>query len=787
MNRLGIAQRIYGSFGILIALLAVVCAAAYFGLVSIIGLLSDFRDTTQQTTSVSAIVDELNVLQLAALNYRGTHGKPAANAFAGQLLAVDFDDAALVASVGQDADTKAIFDSLKDDVASYAKAFNQSVKLNDARQAQVTAMRTTGGQAADAMNEVLQGAATIYDMKMTIQAAGASSSLQGMLTFSERYLVGAAASDFKGLTDQGAAAAAVVDQMAQHLFNPDLKAKAQTASTLLHDYLDKAGKLKAVVDQESDLETKTVDAIGAQMSSKLSGLTQQIGTRQSALGDAGEAAANRTLLLLAGGAAVALLLGIVMAVLIGRSLSGNIRAMAGNMRRLAEGDLDAELGKGAAGGELGQMAEALEVFRSNGRAVREMDALKAAESEQAAEALAHREAVLADVRRVVTAALAGDFSGRIDESAATDDLRDFAASLNSVMATVERGVDETGAVLDGLSNADLSRRVEGQYEGVFERLKDSTNTAVDKFSDIVQRLQATSRALKTATGEMLAGSNELSSRTTREAATIEETAAAMEQLSTAVASTADKANEASTRTQAASSLADEGGQVMLKATDAMERIGQSSGKISNIIALIDDIAFQTNLLALNASVEAARAGEAGKGFAVVAVEVRRLAQSAAQASSEVKVLIEQSGTEVSGGSKLVAQAAAKLTAILAAVRENSDLMGAVSGATRGQASAIAEINAAIRSMDEITQHNAALVEQNNAAIEQAEAQSAELDKIVEAFQLDPNAAGPAVRAPAASAEPKSIVQGMRDRVQRAAAKFQSRGNVAVEEKDWEEF
>jgi len=261
----------------------------------------------------------------------------------------------------------------------------------------------------------------------------------------------------------------------------------------------------------------------------------------------------------------------------------------------------------------------------------------------------------------------------------------------------------------------------------------------------------------------------------------------MEQLSTAVASTADKANEASSRTQAASALADEGGQVMLKATEAMERISQSSGKISNIIALIDDIAFQTNLLALNASVEAARAGEAGKGFAVVAVEVRRLAQSAAQASSEVKILIEQSGTEVSGGSKLVAQAAAKLTAILGAVRDNSDLMVAISGATRGQASSIAEINAAIRSMDEITQHNAALVEQNNAAIEQAEAQSTELDHIIEAFRLDQAGSASASAPAVTAAKPASIVQGMRDRVQRAAAKFHVKGNTAVAEKDWEEF
>jgi methyl-accepting chemotaxis protein len=167
----------------------------------------------------------------------------------------------------------------------------------------------------------------------------------------------------------------------------------------------------------------------------------------------------------------------------------------------------------------------------------------------------------------------------------------------------------------------------------------------------------------------------------------------------------------------------------------MERITASSGKISNIIGLIDDIAFQTNLLALNASVEAARAGEAGKGFAVVAVEVRRLAQSAAQASSEVKALVEQSTGDVRGGSKLLAEAANKLATILTDVRANTVAMAAISQATREQSSAIREVNAAIRQMDEMTQHNVALVEETNAAIEQTDAQVRSLDQIVARFTL----------------------------------------------------
>jgi methyl-accepting chemotaxis protein len=246
---------------------------------------------------------------------------------------------------------------------------------------------------------------------------------------------------------------------------------------------------------------------------------------------------------------------------------------------------------------------------------------------------------------------------------------------------------------------------------------------------------------------------------------------------------ARKAGEASGKSAAVSQTAEEGGAVMRQATDAMARITSSSGKISNIIGLIDDIAFQTNLLALNASVEAARAGDAGKGFAVVAVEVRRLAQSAASASADVKALIEQSASEVSGGSKLVADAANKLEAILTGIRENSLVMEGIARDSKEQASSIEEVNVAVRTMDEMTQHNAALVEQTNAAIEQTEGQASELDRIVDIFVIDDSRT--AARQPAAQ-EPRAGVKGLQDRVKQAAKTYISHGNAAVAE-DWNEF
>jgi methyl-accepting chemotaxis protein len=304
-----------------------------------------------------------------------------------------------------------------------------------------------------------------------------------------------------------------------------------------------------------------------------------------------------------------------------------------------------------------------------------------------------------------------------------------------------KAVKALGDGLGRLADGDLTATIDVPFEGELDQIRHAYNNAVAKFADILGQLRATSMALKSATGEILSGSNDLAERTTKQAAAIEETSAAIEQLATTVNANAKRAEDASRMSRTVSNTAEQTGQVMEQSNAAMERISSSSQKISNIIGMIDDIAFQTNLLALNASVEAARAGDAGKGFAVVAVEVRRLAQSAAQASSEVKVLIEQSATEVAAGGRLVADATHKLVEMVKGVKDSAELVEDISVASREQASAIAEVSTAIRQMDEMTQHNAALVEETNAAIEQTENQANELDGIVEQFKVGTARAG----------------------------------------------
>jgi len=458
-----------------------------------------------------------------------------------------------------------------------------------------------------------------------------------------------------------------------------------------------------------------------------------------------------------------------------------IPRIANAMGSIAEGAYDTDVPYRDLGNEVGSMARAVEVFRENGLRVSEMTEAEAARIIADEE---NRRQMMADLQgafgEVVDAAVAGDFGKRVATQFPDAELNMLASSVNNLVSTVDRGVSEVGTVLGALANTDLTRRMEGDYEGALARLKDDTNAVADKLNEVVGQLRATSGTLKTATSEILSGANDLSERTTKQAATIEETSAAMEQLAATVLSNAERAQDASQRSSVVTRTAEEGGHVMADATGAMEKITSSSGKISNIIGMIDDIAFQTNLLALNASVEAARAGEAGKGFAVVAVEVRRLAQSAAQASSDVKVLIEQSADEVKGGSRLVADAANKLDAILEAARASNELMHSIASESREQASSIEEVNTAVRTMDEMTQHNAALVEQMNAAIEQTEAQATQLDWIVDVFHVGE------ARAATPAPQPAAAQPNLKGRVKSAEKAHLDHGNAALD-LSWSEF
>ena len=305
----------------------------------------------------------------------------------------------------------------------------------------------------------------------------------------------------------------------------------------------------------------------------------------------------------------------------------------------------------------------------------------------------------------------------------------------------ERGIAESVEVLQKLSAGNLTSKMMGDYKGTFKEIKGSLNTTIERLYDMVRDINESASSVNSAASEISAGSTDLSQRTEEQASSLEETAASMEQITGTVkqnSTNASSANELSTK---ANKVAMDGGKVVEEAVSAMGSIEASSKKISDIIGVIDEIAFQTNLLALNAAVEAARAGDAGKGFAVVASEVRSLAGRSASASKEIKALINESADQVQTGAKLVNQAGDTLRNIVSSVQQVAQIVSDIASASQEQATGIDEVNSAITQMDEVTQQNAALVEENTAAAQSLVEQAKALEKLMSFFTLDENDEG----------------------------------------------
>lgn len=347
---------------------------------------------------------------------------------------------------------------------------------------------------------------------------------------------------------------------------------------------------------------------------------------------------------------------------------------------------------------------------------------------------------------LVRAAGVGDFSRRLDLADKKGFLHDLSKGVNELTETVDRGLAQTVRMMSALAKGDLTQRLEGDFKGSFLQLKTDANTMADKFRDIARRISGVSREVHGTTREISNGVADLSARTEHQASSLEETSASMEELATTVRQNAQNAQQANMLAAATSASAADGGEIALQAVTAMGKIEDSSRQIGDIVGLIQDIAFQTNLLALNAAVEAARAGDSGKGFAVVANEVRALAQRAGQASKEIKVLIANSDNEVRQGVTLVNKAGASLTEIVASVKKVAGLVSEIASATEEQSSGIEQVSKAVTGMDQMTQQNAALVEETNAALQSATTQVDELRNVVSFFDTgddDSNVGGAA--------------------------------------------
>jgi methyl-accepting chemotaxis protein len=411
------------------------------------------------------------------------------------------------------------------------------------------------------------------------------------------------------------------------------------------------------------------------------------------------------------------------------------------MRSMANGNFAETIPSTERQDEVGEMAKALVVFRD---AALEKARLESAARDQQVQAEAERAAASAKLMNefdtavggVVRAAMAGDFSQRVSLAGKEGAIRNLAEALNTMCDNLGKAFADVVRMFGALSEGDLTQRITAEYQGEFATLKQNANMTAQRLSETVTEIKSAVGEVSSASAEISTSTTDLSQRTEQQASSLERTSAAMEEITVTVRKNAENAQQANERASRTREAAQRGGQVVTSAVEAMARIDEASHKMSDIISVIDEIARQTNLLALNAAVEAARAGEAGRGFAVVATEVRSLAQRSSQAAKDISGLITNSSGQVKGGVELVNRAGTALNDIVESIKGVADIVSDIATASAEQSTGLDQIKESLLQMDEATQQNSALVEENAATAKTLADQSGAMGEQMSFFRTE---------------------------------------------------
>jgi methyl-accepting chemotaxis protein len=540
-----------------------------------------------------------------------------------------------------------------------------------------------------------------------------------------------------------------------------------------------AGTAEAYIKYQQQVHDLYVNKIGPQIKDMQTATAEARAQLQAAFNEARmftNSSIGRTVKIQEIIGALTLVFGGLIAFFLARSVSNPITALTHSMRQLAAGNFDVVLPGLARKDEVGNIARAVDEFKVKAAEKAQHEAAEKAEQDRRAEA--ERQAALtkmaddfqAAVGDIVRAAAAGDFSRRVALDGKTGLVLHVGTLINGLCDNVAQALHDLVQMLAALSEGDLSERIVSDYQGDFATLKNNANATAERIGQTIAEIKRAAQEVTSASAEISGSTTDLSQRTEEQAASLEETSASMEEIAATVKKNAENAQQANQSTAKARDIADRSGKVVADAVAAMTQIETSAGKIADIIGVIDEIARQTNLLALNAAVEAARAGDAGRGFAVVASEVRTLAQRSSQAAKDIKDLITSSNGQVAQGVELVNKTGAALDDIVAAIKEVAALVGDIAGASMEQANGVDQVNKALTQMDEVTQRNAALVEENAATAKTLEQQARAMDERVAYFRLADGQVVSAIAAPAAKQE-KPAGQVMR----RAASGGAARG------------
>ncbi|WP_421403543.1 methyl-accepting chemotaxis protein, partial [Agrobacterium fabrum] len=520
---------------------------------------------------------------------------------------------------------------------------------------------------------------------------------------------------------------------------------------------DKAVELgSANRNQESAAELFKADVLirstSREMAALLDGLAKGVAKGSNDLTDQ----TNSTILTSLVVVGVVFLAGIVLALFVAsRGITTPIARLRERMVSLAGGETAAEIDGMDRKDEVGQMAVAVQVFRENA-----IERIRLEQETEANRSMSEKDRIEREQQKAREA------------------------------ADVKFAVDNLAAGLSKLSDGDVSYRIDQPFTATLDGVRNDFNMSAEKLQSALTRVAQNAGGIGAGANEIKSAADDLAKRTEQQAAAVEETAAALEEITTTVRDSTRRAQEAGQIVGRAKAGAEQSGEVVRRAVIAMEQIAKSANEISNIIGVIDEIAFQTNLLALNAGVEAARAGEAGKGFAVVAQEVRELAQRSASAAKEIKALITTSNDQVQQGVQLVGDTGKALATIVSEVQEINRHVVSIVESAQEQSSGLQQINTAVNQMDQDTQKNAAMVEETNAASHNLAKEVASLNQLLSQFRLAEGAyqqkSQPAPVRSAAGSD-RAVASPVRALGRKLASAFSGNAAVDTSKDDWQEF
>ena len=701
-RRISISTQIICGFALALFLMTGLAFLAYSGVTQLVGLFKQYEVATSMALDVNSINKRLIRARINDMQYRAAPLPETAEAVRGELDALLEQKARFRQRLnGANAFSERL-SAIRGEVAAYREAFDKSVSL----QQQVTEAGENLGNTAlgikDAISQLNSAAFGRGSAATAYFASRVQENLMLAQFHTERFLATRSTNSFRAASKELSLAKSRTNDLAGSPQAAEFSEPIAAIASGLSAYETSLRAVQQLARAESQLREKTLDPTGLAIQDELQAITTEIAAEQTGLGTAGLDTAEKTQLRTMLTAIALIVVGIGLAIALAFTISRALNAFTNRMREVANGKFDIEIPERGLKTEIGRMSEALAVFRENG--------LARIEAEQNAE------------------------TDRLERKR---EKREREAEKARDNAEIQKAVDTLAAALTQLAGGDLSARIDTVFPGSMERLRHDFNASLQRLSETMATIKENMASISCVSNELQAGADNLSKRTEQQAASLEEASAALHQITATVDNTTRNADEATTTARHARKSTETSARVVSDAVTAMGRIDQASREISNIIGVIDEIAFQTNLLALNAGVEAARAGDAGKGFAVVAQEVRELAQRSAKAAKEIKDLITNSASEVRNGVELVEATGQALGEINTHVTAVNTHIETIVEASREQAIGLKEISLSVQSLDRVTQQNAAMVEETTAAAHQLSGDSNSLHTLLGDFVMAP--------------------------------------------------